>query len=111
MLCTPQTPAFFETLKEAIRDEKFKPRSSADRVAELEGLQVVAEQGAEKADKAVAQLTAPADRLRKLLTAPDKKAMVRTLMLHTSSCYAACCMLQLLMRMRATVDSGHGGGE
>ena len=47
-------------------------------MAELEGLLVVAEQGAEKADKAVAQLTAPADRLRKLLTAPDKKAMVRS---------------------------------
>ena len=72
-----QTPAFFDALKAAIREEKFAPRSREDRVAELEGLLVVAEMGADKADRAVAQLTAPADRLRKLLSAPDKKAMVR----------------------------------
>ena len=45
-------------------------------MAELEGLLVVAEMGADKADRSVAQLTAPAERLRKLLTAPDKKAMI-----------------------------------
>jgi len=70
------TPAFFDDLRSAIRDEKFSPRSSADRLAELEGLMAVAEAGAAKADAAVAQLTAPADRLRKLLNAPDKKAMI-----------------------------------
>ena len=70
------TPAFFDYLRSAIRDEKFSPRSSADRVAELEGLLVVAEQGAAKADAAVAQLTAPTERLRKLLQAPDKKACI-----------------------------------
>ena len=75
--CRPHlTQAFFDHLRNAIRDEKFSPRSSEDRVAELEGLMVVAEAGAAKADAAVAQLTAPADRLRKLLSAPDKKAMI-----------------------------------
>lgn len=75
--CRPQlTPAFFDHLRSAVRDEKFAPRSSADRVAELEGLLVVAEQGAAKADAAVAQLTAPADRLRVLLGAADKKAEI-----------------------------------
>jgi hypothetical protein len=72
-----QTSEFFAHLKGAIRDEKFSSRSRQDRIDELEGLLVVAEQGADKADRSVAQLTAPADRLRKLLTAPDKKAMVR----------------------------------
>ena len=43
---------------------------------ELEGLQVVAQQGVEKADAAVAQLLAPAERLRKLFTAEDKKACI-----------------------------------
>ncbi len=72
-----QTPAFFAYLKEAIRDEKFSARSRADRVAELEGLLVVAEMGVDKAERSVAQLAAPAERLRKLLNAPDKKAMAR----------------------------------
>jgi hypothetical protein len=40
---SPQTAAFFDHLKEAVREEKFSSRSRADRVAELEGLQKLVE--------------------------------------------------------------------
>lgn len=57
-----------------MQDEKFSPRSSDARVAELEGLQGMLEAGVARVDDSARQLSAPAERLRKLLTATDKKA-------------------------------------
>ena len=88
-------------MKEAIRLEKFNSRSRVERVAELEGLLAVVEvrlpwavctlrvpsllswntnlqDGVKKLDKDTALLTAPVEKLRRLLTSTDKKAMARS---------------------------------
>ncbi len=58
----------------AAGEERFKPSPNEDRVGELELLQQYLEGAAVKIDADVAQKVAPLERMRRLLTAPDKRA-------------------------------------
>lgn len=55
-------------------EERFKTVVSEDIVGELELLQQYLEQAVAKIDSAVQQSTAPKDRMKRLLTAKDKRA-------------------------------------
>ena len=55
-------------------EERFKPHANQDRVGELELLQQYLQTAAAKVDTDVASKVAPLERMRRLLTAPDKRA-------------------------------------
>eukprot|EP00217_Crustomastix_stigmatica_P007547 CAMPEP_0183795142 /NCGR_PEP_ID=MMETSP0803_2-20130417/4252_1 /TAXON_ID=195967 /ORGANISM="Crustomastix stigmata, Strain CCMP3273" /LENGTH=314 /DNA_ID=CAMNT_0026039553 /DNA_START=47 /DNA_END=991 /DNA_ORIENTATION=- len=65
---------FFAEMKAQIQDLKFGNRPDETRLGELELMLQVCEGGVKDVDKNAEVLSAPADRLRKLLTAQDKKA-------------------------------------
>ncbi|KAK9834063.1 hypothetical protein WJX81_006953 [Elliptochloris bilobata] len=68
------TPDFFAQLTQAIGEERFSSTSNAGRLAELERLQEFLQAAVAAVDATVAARSAPAERLRRLLSAPDKKA-------------------------------------
>lgn len=68
--------AFFKEMSSQISMEKFKPQADEDRLAELEMLKTFLEDAVKKTDEQVTKMAAPADRLKKLLAAQDKKAML-----------------------------------
>ena len=55
-------------------EERFGKTPNQGRLAEMERLQEFLQAAVEAVDETVAAKSAPADRLRKLLSAPDKKA-------------------------------------
>lgn len=56
--------------------ERFAAKPDEDRLIELETLRTYLEEGREAVDKAVASNISAVERMKKLLTAPDKKAMI-----------------------------------
>jgi hypothetical protein len=75
--CRPQlTPEFFKQLDTLVGAERFAAKPDEDRLAELDLLRKYLEEGAEAVDKAVAATTTAVDRMKKLLTSPDKKACI-----------------------------------
>jgi hypothetical protein len=68
---------FFKELDLFISQEKFAPGPEGeDRLAELEGLKLFLVSAVARLDAKTQKITAPAERLKKLLTAPDKKAAI-----------------------------------
>jgi hypothetical protein len=59
-----------------IGQERFAAKPDEDRLAELDTLRQYLEEGAEAVDKAVTATASAVDRMKKLLSAPDKKAMI-----------------------------------
>ncbi len=75
--CRPKlTKEFFKQLDTIIGRERFAPKPDEERVAELDMLRQYLEEGVEAIDKAVVSTASAADRLKKLLTSKDKKAMI-----------------------------------
>ncbi|CAK0783772.1 hypothetical protein CVIRNUC_006972 [Coccomyxa viridis] len=73
--CRPlMTQDFFGFLQEDIGAERFKKNANMDRVAELEMLQEYLKDAVTKLDSQIEGKVAPAERMRRLLTAKDKKA-------------------------------------
>jgi uncharacterized coiled-coil protein SlyX len=60
----------------AAEDSAAAAAKSEERLAELELLRQYLEEAAEAVDKAVASTSTAVERMRKLLTSPDKKAMI-----------------------------------
>jgi hypothetical protein len=57
--------------------ERFAPKPDEERLAELEALRQYLEEAKEAVDVAVASNISAVERMKKLLTAPDKKEMIR----------------------------------
>lgn len=57
--------------------ERFAAKPDEDRLAELETLRQYLEEGKEAVDKAVTSNISAVDRMKKLLTAQDKRTMIR----------------------------------
>lgn len=55
---------------------RFGSNPNQDKIAELEGLKEFLEGAVKVIDAKLQEISAPADRMKKLLTAPDKKAML-----------------------------------
>lgn len=73
--CRPLVDAaFLQFLDSEIGALRFAATPNEDALAELEVLRDVLKEGVAAVDANAAALKAPAERLRKLLTAPDKKA-------------------------------------
>ncbi|KAK9846951.1 hypothetical protein WJX84_012386 [Apatococcus fuscideae] len=73
--CRPLiTDDFFKFLTDQISEQRFASNSSEDRIAELEGLEQYLKEGITAVDAAAKDMAAPAERMRALLSAPDKKA-------------------------------------
>ncbi|KAK9820504.1 hypothetical protein WJX72_011080 [[Myrmecia] bisecta] len=70
------TPEFLSYLSDQIGEERFSNDPNQGRLDELEALRDVLQKGVQAIDTAAKQIAAPLDRMRKLLTAPDKKAML-----------------------------------
>ncbi|PSC72568.1 hypothetical protein C2E20_4310 [Micractinium conductrix] len=75
--CRPRlTPDFFAHLDKRVGLERFSPIPDEDKLAELETLRDYLNEAVEAVEKAAATLAAPQDRLKKLLEAKDKKAVL-----------------------------------
>lgn len=75
--CRPQlTAEFFKQLDTLVGQERFAPKPDEERLAELETLRQYLEEAKEAVDKAVQANISAVDRMKKLLSAPDKKAMI-----------------------------------
>ncbi|KAG2483075.1 hypothetical protein HYH03_018056 [Edaphochlamys debaryana] len=75
--CRPRfTPAFFAKLSTIIGQERFAAKPDQERLAELDTLRQYLEEGVEAIDKAVGKTASAAERLKKLLTAKDKKECI-----------------------------------
>eukprot|EP00879_Flechtneria_rotunda_P015368 GHRR01016066.1.p1 GENE.GHRR01016066.1~~GHRR01016066.1.p1 ORF type:complete len:190 (+),score=61.71 GHRR01016066.1:669-1238(+) len=75
--CRPQLTAdFFKQLDTMVGQERFAAKPDQDRLAELETLRQYLEEGKEAVDKAVQANISAVDRMKKLLSAKDKKAMI-----------------------------------
>ncbi|EFJ50247.1 hypothetical protein VOLCADRAFT_80381 [Volvox carteri f. nagariensis] len=75
--CRPKlTPAFFKQLDSVIGAERFAAKPDQERLAELETLRQYLEEAVEAVDKAVVKTASAAERLKKLLTAKDKKETI-----------------------------------
>lgn len=75
--CRPQlTAEFFKQLDNLVGQERFAPKPDEERLAELETLRQYLEEAREAVDKAVQANISAVDRMKKLLSAPDKKAMI-----------------------------------
>lgn len=68
------TADFFSFLDSEIGALRFAARPNPDKLAELEVLRDMLKEGAEALDANAEALKAPAERMRRLLTAPDKRA-------------------------------------
>lgn len=68
--------AFFSNLDTSIGSLRFAAVPNEDRLAELETLRDYLKEAVEAVDKAAQSVSAPADRLKKLLESKDKKAML-----------------------------------
>ena len=55
---------------------RFAATPNEDRLAELEGLRSFLQDAINMIDARAQEIAAPADRMKKLLTAPDKRAML-----------------------------------
>lgn len=67
---------FFAHLDKVIGIERFATVPNEDRLAELETLRDYIKEAVEAIDKAAASVSAPADRLKKLLVSKDKKQTI-----------------------------------
>ncbi|KAL4441533.1 hypothetical protein ABPG77_002037 [Micractinium sp. CCAP 211/92] len=75
--CRPQlTPEFFAYLDRRIGLERFSNMPDEERLAELETLRDYLKEAVEAVEKAAQTLAGPQERLKKLLEAKDKKAML-----------------------------------
>ncbi|KAI3427954.1 hypothetical protein D9Q98_006344 [Chlorella vulgaris] len=75
--CRPLiTAEYFAFLDTRIGLERFATVPDEDRLAELEGLREYLKAAVEAVDTAAASLAAPQERLKRLLEAKDKKAML-----------------------------------
>eukprot|EP00891_Asterochloris_glomerata_P000907 jgi/Astpho2/907/e_gw1.00016.225.1_t len=75
--CRPLlSPDFFSHLQTKISEERFNKVVNEDLLAELEAVKQFLEQGTKDFDARSQQLVAPLDRMKKLLMAQDKKAML-----------------------------------
>lgn len=75
--CRPQLSVeFFRTLDSIIGQERFGAKPDEEKLAELETLRQYLQEATAAVDAAVAQTASAADRMRKLLTSPDKKSMI-----------------------------------
>jgi hypothetical protein len=73
--CKPRlTKDFFAVLDTLVGTERFSPAPDEERLAELELLRTYLLEAGEAVERAAVQTAAPAERLKKLLAAPDKKA-------------------------------------
>lgn len=59
-----------------VGQERFGKVVNEDRLAELEGLRDFLRDGVQQVDAQTQKLAAPVDRMKQLLTAKDKKAML-----------------------------------
>eukprot|EP00877_Chromochloris_zofingiensis_P004637 jgi/Chrzof1/14174/Cz08g28060.t1 len=76
--CRPKmTPDFFKQLDTLIGQERFAAKPDEERLAELDTLRQYLDEAREAVDKAVASTTSAVDRVKKLLTAQDKKTTIR----------------------------------
>ena len=71
------TQSLFAGLFHVVLQERFAAKPDEERLIELETLRQYLEEGKEAVDKAVASNISAVDRMKKLLTAPDKKEMIR----------------------------------
>lgn len=75
--CRPRVTAdFFALLDRKIGVERFSTQPDEDRLAELEALRDFLKETTAAVDQVVTSMTAPQDRMKKLLQAKDKKAML-----------------------------------
>lgn len=75
--CRPKlTPDFFKVLDTLIGNERFAAKPDQERLAELEVLRKYLEDMTKAVDVAVAKIASASDRMKKLLTAKDKKQMI-----------------------------------
>lgn len=75
--CRPMlTKEFFADLDRRIGLERFSTMPDEERLAELTTLREYLNEGVEAVDKAAQSLAAPQERLKKLLEAKDKKAVL-----------------------------------
>ena len=82
-------------------EERFKSDANEDRLGELELLQQYLQGAVAKVDAQVASKVAPLERMRRLLTAPDKRATLLEMaggpvplhsMMHHETCHAKVCV-------------------
>ncbi|WIA44033.1 hypothetical protein OEZ86_010404 [Tetradesmus obliquus] len=75
--CRPQlTPEFFKQLDTLVGQERFSPKPDEERLAELDLLRKYLEEAVEAVDKAVAANISAVERMKKLLSSPDKKQAI-----------------------------------
>eukprot|EP00882_Tetradesmus_deserticola_P012797 GHRQ01013562.1.p1 GENE.GHRQ01013562.1~~GHRQ01013562.1.p1 ORF type:complete len:257 (+),score=93.25 GHRQ01013562.1:702-1472(+) len=75
--CRPQlTAEFFKQLDTLVGQERFSPKPDEDRLAELDTLRQYLEEAVEAVDKAVASNISAVERMRTLLSSPDKKQCI-----------------------------------
>ena len=104
--CRPLIDApFFTFLDGEIGALRFAATPNEDALAELEVLRDVLKEGVAALDANAAALKAPAERLRKLLTAPDKKA---TLLAMAEANEVDAALVQLLQQ---NVDAAKAAGN
>eukprot|EP00197_Chlamydomonas_leiostraca_P003004 CAMPEP_0202865636 /NCGR_PEP_ID=MMETSP1391-20130828/6269_1 /ASSEMBLY_ACC=CAM_ASM_000867 /TAXON_ID=1034604 /ORGANISM="Chlamydomonas leiostraca, Strain SAG 11-49" /LENGTH=331 /DNA_ID=CAMNT_0049545499 /DNA_START=9 /DNA_END=1004 /DNA_ORIENTATION=- len=70
------TPTFFKYLDGVLGAERFSDARDEDKLAELDLLRKYLGEASEAVDKCVQATASAADRMKKLLTAKDKKAMI-----------------------------------
>jgi len=70
------TDEFFDFLSKQISSQRFTSRPDESRVAELEGLQTFLKDATALIDDRAQQLAKPMERMKKLLSAQDKRAML-----------------------------------
>ena len=97
--------AFFSFLDGEVGALRFAATPNPDALAELEVLRDVLKEGVAALDANAAALKAPAERLRKLLTAPDKRA---TLLAMAEANEVDAALIQLLQQ---NVDAAKGAGN
>lgn len=75
--CRPLLDAeFFRQLDTLLGRERFAAKPDQERIAELDTLRQYLEEGVAAVDKAVIKMSSAADRLKKLLSSPDKKQTI-----------------------------------
>ncbi len=105
MSCTPKRQPKVSADLRAAAEERFAAVSKMDRLAELESLQEFLVAAVAALDETTAKAAAPAERVRKLLQAQDKKATLLEMagelkVAHSAfaRCMIACCCLAHVRR-------------
>jgi hypothetical protein len=109
-----------------VLQERFAAKPDEERLIELETLRQYLEEGKEAVDIAVASNISAVERMKKLLTAPDKKAMILEmaevggwqlgcwatgwlvyLFQHRLQCWARLYRVETTVGAQPLADSGH----